>query len=161
MDKQEILRYISLGKHCAISVDKRLLDEYPGIAREVWINRDNRVQILFVDKYVEETDEAAVDFYFDYDNETNLIQALEKFIQKPLVGWVNYTNVGLKFPLGNSLETSWMQLKIDYVDKKLEFPTGWQIFVTDRYWKALFDGELMINASTDEIRRWVLNQVEH
>ena len=84
MDKQEISKYTRLSKYCAISIDKQLLGEYPGIVREVWINRDNRVQIRFADKYVEETDEAAVDFYFDYDTENDLIHALEIFIQKQI-----------------------------------------------------------------------------
>ena len=158
MDKQEISKYTRLSKYCAISIDKRLLDEYPGIVQEVWINRDNRVQIRFADKYVEETDEAAVDFYFNYGNETDLIHALEIFVQKPLDCWINWTNIELEFSPVNSLETSWMKLKIDFVDKKLAFPSGWLNFVFDPYWKALLDGELTVNSSYEEIRTWVIKQ---
>lgn len=79
MDRLEISKYTRLGKYCAICVDKRLLSEYPGIMQETWIARDNRVQIRFADRYIEETDEAAVDFYFDYGNEADLIQAIELF----------------------------------------------------------------------------------
>ena len=159
MDKQEISKYTRLSKYCAISIDKRLLGEYPGIVREVWINRNNRVQIRFADKYVEETDEA-VDFYFDYNNETDLIQALEIFIQKPLDCWINWTNIELEFPPDTSLEASWIELKLDFVGKKLEFPSGWVNFVAEPYWKALLDGELMVNSSYEEIRAWVIKRAE-
>ena len=158
MDKQEISKYTRLSKYCAISIDKQLLGEYPGIVREVWIKRNNRVQIRFADKYVEETDEAAVDFYFDYDTENDLIHALEIFIQKPLDCWINWTTIELEFPPVNSLETSWMKLKTDFINKKLTFPSGWINFVLDPYWKALLDGELTVNSSYEEIRTWVIKQ---
>lgn len=158
MDRIEISKYTRLGKYRAICVDKRLLSEYPGVIQETWITRDNRVQIRFADRYVEETDEAAVDFYFDYDNEADLIQAIELFIQKPLKNWSNYTNIKLEFPSDSSLETSWKKLKVDYVNRKLGFPTGWINFVADQYWKALLDGELTVNSSYDEIRTWVVKQ---
>lgn len=158
MDRIEISKYTRLGKYCAICVDKCLLIEYPGIMQETWIARDNRVQIRFADRYIEETDEAAVDFYFDYGNEADLIQAIELFIQKSLKNWCNYTNIKLEFPSDSSLETSWKKLKVDYVSKKLRFPTGWINFVADPYWKALLAGELTVNSSYDEIRAWVVKQ---
>ena len=79
MDRDEILRYVSLGRAKSVTVDKSLLDIYPNYIREVTIKQNFIVRLEF---YWYEEEDCGITYYFEYDDLDSLIISLEQFLCK-------------------------------------------------------------------------------
>lgn len=156
LTKEEIFRYINVGKINSISVDRRLMEKYPGIIRNVIIRQDAEVQIDFHDKYTLEIDEGEVTFYFQYENYDILFDALEKFLGLKIDEWQNYNKTDL-YPETDTedLKESWDKLATDFVNRTLPFPSNFISFrIASMYWEGLYNGEIEVDSSSEQIDDW-------
>lgn len=162
MDRNEIFRYINVGSSKAICVDRRLLEEYPGIIRNVIIRTDAELQVDFLDKYNLEIDEGEFTLYFFYENFDELFKAVERYIGLEMQDWENYTRT-CSYPVSelNNLESSWMKLKADFVNKKLYLPNGFkENMIPSFYWKGLANGKLKLNHTDEELHEYMISTLD-
>ena len=156
LTKEEIFRYINVGKINSISVDRRLMEKYPGIIRNVIIRQDAEVQIDFHDKYTLEIDEGEVTFYFQYENYDVLFNELEKFLGLKIDEWQNYNKTDCYPETDNEdLKESWDKLATDFVNRSLPFPPSFISFrIASMYWEGLYNGEIRVDSSSEEVDDW-------
>lgn len=156
MNKEEIFRHINVGRSKSICVDRRLIQKYPGIVRNITIREGAELQIDFLDKNILELDEGEMTIYFYYENYDKLFDALEKFTGNKISEWENYTQTGW-YPNFEevSLEQSWTKFKIDFANKILPLPDGYKEYlVRGMYWKALDSGEIKPSDSEEVFFEW-------
>lgn len=158
MDCKGIFNYIRLSKRKSVSIEKKLLSQYPGIVRDVAIIADKRVRISFFDINITSNDESEVIFYLYFANNEELLHSLEDFCSCPISDWHNYNDEYIVFPSFCSkslLSNSWLAFKRDFADRKIKFPSGHTKFVIpDPYWQALWDKQLKPDASFEEVALW-------
>lgn len=157
VNKEEIFRYIELGKSKSICVDRRLLDQYPGIIRNIIIKSGEMLQIDYLDKHILELGEGEISLYFYYENYDKLFLSVENLTGTKMELWNNYTKSELYPDIGEfDLSQSWEKLKIDFVNKTLHLPKGYrEKGIRDLYWKALDSGEIKVNDSMDIFKQWL------
>lgn len=157
MDKEEIFRYVEIGKSRSVSVDRCLIEQYPGIIRNVIIKQNAKLQVDFLDKHVLEIDEGEISLYFYYEDYDKLFKAVEEYIGISMEDWVNYTKSEW-YPetVEIDLNQSWEKLKSDFVDKKLHLPVGYKEYsIRDLYWEALDSGEVKVNDPESVFHEWL------
>ncbi|WP_010243270.1 DUF433 domain-containing protein [Acetivibrio cellulolyticus] len=155
LTKEEIFRYINVGSG-SISVDRRLLEKYPGIIRDIVITGDASVRIEFHNKHTITSDEGEVSFCFQYENYDILFDELEKFLGLKMDEWQNNNKTGwYPEPHDEYLKKSWDMLATDFINSNLPFPSNFKSFRPNMYWEALYNGELKIDSSPEEISDWL------
>lgn len=151
VSKDEIFRYINLGRSSSISIDRHLMEKYPGIIRNITIRRDEEVQIDFHDKHILEINEGEVTFYFQYENYDILFDELEKFLGLKMDEWQNYNKTDW-YPETDDidLKESWGRLTIDFINKALPFPSNFISFrIASIYWEGLDWYEYWLDGGED------------
>lgn len=162
MEREEIFRYINVGRSKSICIDRRLLEQYPGIVRDVIIKSDTKLQIDYHDKFSLEMGEGEFSLYFYYEDYDKLFEAIEEFLSLKILQWENYTKTGWYPNLDEfDLEASWTKMKVDYVQKTLYLPSGFREFIIPSlYWTGLANGKLKINHTEEELHKYVLSTVD-
>lgn len=162
VEKEEIFRYIVTGSCKSISVNRCLLNAYPGIMRDIVIQKNNELQINFLDKDDIEMGEGEITFYFCYKSYEELFKAIEDYIRIKMINWENYTKTNRYPDTDNlNLEESWRKFKNDFVNKKIAFPKGYKEFrIASLYWQALYSGEVKPNDSIEIFHQWVRNKMK-
>lgn len=162
MEKDEIFRYIQVGASKSISVERRLLNLYPGVIRDIIIRADAELQIDFLDKYAIEMEEGEVTFYFYYEDYDKLFEAVENFTGVKMNNWNNYTKIGW-YPEVNeiNLDKSWENIMNDFVNKTIYFPKGYKKYrIASLYWQALDSGDIKVNDSMDVFDKWMRKKMK-
>lgn len=156
MEKEEIFRYIAVGRPRAISVDRRELKQYPGIIRTLVILENAEIQLNFLDQGNLELDEGEITFYLCYEDYEKLFKAVEEYLGMKMEEWTNYNRTGW-YPDTSGIDTkeSWDNLACDFANRKLEFPKGYQKFrIASLYWKALYSGVIKPEDPFDVFFQW-------
>jgi hypothetical protein len=91
MTKNEIERHLVAGSTKSVKVDVSLVDEYPGFVRTVTIADGNEVRVDF-EQYG--YDEAGAYFKARFESLDDAIQAVERYLNKQLSDWTNFTKTG-------------------------------------------------------------------
>ena len=162
MENEEIYRYIRVGKSRSICVDRCLMEQYPGIVRNIIIKDNAKLQIDFLDKHNLEIDEGEFSLYFYYDNYETLFSAISEYIKTDMKEWNNYTRTAWYPPLdGYDLNQSWSLLKSDFINKTLYLPAYYKDFVIPGlYWKGLASGKLKINYTDEELKEYFISTLD-
>ncbi|EGO61783.1 hypothetical protein [Acetonema longum] len=144
MNKDEIIRYIKLGRNKSICVDRRLLDQYAGHVRDVTIMDDATLMIEF---NVYEYDEGGLTINVYYNDYDTLINAVQEYIGLNIEMWENISKSGWYPILEEEVDfnQSDSKLKHDLVNKTLLLPPNGNIYqIPSGYWKDLADGLIQI-----------------
>lgn len=160
MEREEIFRYITVGRPRAITVDCRELKQYPGIIRTLVIQGNAQIQLNFLDEWNIKFDEGEVTFYFCYEDYEKLFEAVEEYLGMKMEDWTNYNRTGW-YPDISGIKTkeSWDNLASDFTNGKLEFPERYQTFrIADSYWKALYHGLIKPEDPFEVFLRWEAKQ---
>lgn len=157
MTTEEIFKYIKVGKSKSISVHRCLLEQYPGIIRNVIIRPEVKLQIDYFDKHTLEIGEGEITLYFYYEDYNKLFTAVENLIGIKMDKWEKNTKSDWNFEIvEHNLKKSWKKLESDFVDKILHLPKGYKEFgIRDLYWKALASGEVNVNDEMNVFEQWL------
>jgi hypothetical protein len=91
MTRDEVYRYVSVGRSKSVHVDIRLMDEYPGYVRSVIFHDGNRVSVEFEQYGI---DESGAYFWAEYPSLDAAIDDAEEFLDAPIEAWQNYNKTG-------------------------------------------------------------------
>src|SRR5262249_49578016 len=91
MTRDEVFRYVSVGRSKSVHVDIRLMDEYPGYVRSVIFHDGNRVSVEFE---LYGFDEGGAYFWAEYPSLDAAIDSVEEFLGVLIEGWQNHNKTG-------------------------------------------------------------------
>ena len=76
--------------------------------------------------------------------------------------WQNFNKIDWQPETDNAnVKESWDRLATDFVNRILLFPSNFIRFrIRDLYWEALFNGELRVDSTQEEICDWMKNKAD-
>jgi len=142
MNVNEVISYIKTGSTKSVCVDRRLLDRYPGIVRDIVIKGNNRLHLEFNTYGYDEGGLIIELLYEDFDA---LISALEKYLHSNIIEWDNITKSGFypKIMDGVDYDLSGRHLKQELRNDLIDIPSGWnKKVVLPDYWADIASGKI-------------------
>lgn len=141
MNIDEIRAYIHVGSGY-VEIDRKYLDQYPGICRRTYIRKDE-IQVDYIDYTYLECEEFEETFYFSYNSFEDCIVNAEKYLKSPIENWINYNKTYRMWRFeeieDKIVETSWKRLFYDLYLHQLSFPGNFSLFsIRSIYARSIF-----------------------
>lgn len=137
MDIQEIKRYIEVGRGF-VEVERIYPEKYKGLCRRTYIRR-NEIQVDYCTAGEIELNEGETTFYFIYNNLNEVIEAAEKFIEKPVSEWINYNRTYNEWDFPESDKNAVLNFFSDLQSHRLIFPENFRFMrICDIYALGIF-----------------------
>ncbi len=137
MTIDEIMRYIEVGSTNSICVDRRILDDYQHIVRDVIIRKDCILTLEFNTFGYDEGGLIINIHYKDYDK---LISSLEMYLNIDIENWTNINKCGW-YPeqiKDVDLDESSDKFEKDLADDKILLPMGGDKYeIPSKYWRDI------------------------
>jgi hypothetical protein len=130
--RDELERYLNVGRGRSVCVDMSLAPEYPGYVRSVTLRAGN---VVTVEIHAHGTDEGGPIFNASYRTLDEAIAAVEAYLGKKLAEWVNASAQAYpELPTGAAVEEGHERLRQAIATKKVLLPSGEFQIQEDGYW---------------------------